>query len=69
MGKITDAEPSRFFKRIDAEYLEFVNPVVEKKVFNRSGLTSDILEISEPKFVKRTKKRSILLNLPFNQRI
>jgi DNA helicase-2/ATP-dependent DNA helicase PcrA len=30
-GKITDAEPSRFLSEIDAEYLEFVNPVVEKK--------------------------------------
>ena len=27
-GKITDAEPSRFLSEIDAEYLEFVNPVV-----------------------------------------
>ena len=58
-GKITDAEPSRFLSEIDSEYLEFVNPVVEKKVFNRSGLTSDIFgDFSEPKFVKKEPKKS-----------
>ena len=58
-GKITDAEPSRFLTEIDAEYLEFVNPVVEKKVFNRSGLTSDIFgDFSEPKFVKKEPKKT-----------
>ena len=58
-GKITDAEPSRFLSEIDAEYLEFVNPVVEKKVFNRSGLTSDIFgDFSEPKFVKKEPKKT-----------
>ena len=57
--KITDAEPSRFLSEIDAEYLEFVNPVVEKKVFNRSGLTSDIFgDFSEPKFVKKEPKKT-----------
>lgn len=58
-GKITDAEPSRFLSEIDSEYLEFVNPVVEKKVFNRSGLTSDIFgDFSEPKFVKKEPKKT-----------
>ena len=58
-GKITEAEPSRFLSEIDAEYLEFVNPVVEKKVFNRSGLTSDIFgDFSEPKFVKKEPKKT-----------
>lgn len=58
-GKITDAEPSRFLSEIDAEYLEFVNPVVEKKVFNRSGLTSDIFgDFSEPKFAKKEPKKT-----------
>ena len=58
-GKITDAEPSRFLSEIDAEYLEFVNPVVEKKVFNKSGLTSDIFgDFSEPKFVKKEPKKT-----------
>ncbi|GGP06474.1 DNA helicase [Cloacibacterium rupense] len=59
-GKITDAEPSRFLSEIDAEYLEFVNPAVtEKKVFNRSGLTSDIFgDFSEPKFVKKEPKKT-----------
>lgn len=71
-GKITDAEPSRFLSEIDSEFLEFVNPAVtEKKVYNRSGLTSDIFgDFSEPKFVKKNqRKRSILLNLPFKLRI
>ncbi len=58
-GKITDAEPSRFLSEIDSEFLEFVNPVVEKKVFNRSGLTSDIFgDFSEPKFVKKEPKKT-----------
>ena len=58
-GKITDAEPSRFLSEIDSEFLEFVNPVVEKKVFNRSGLTSDIFgDSSEPKFVKKEPKKT-----------
>ncbi len=59
-GKIIDAEPSRFLSEIDAEYLEFVNPAVtEKKVFNKSGLTSDIFgDFSEPKFVKKEPKKT-----------
>ncbi len=59
-GKITDAEPSRFLSEIDSEFLEFVNPAVtEKKVFNRSGLTSDIFgDFSEPKFVKKEPKKT-----------
>lgn len=43
-GKITDAEPSRFLSEIDARYLDFVNPVAEKKLINRSGLKSDIFD-------------------------
>ena len=58
-GKITDAEPSRFLSEIDAEYLEFVNPVIEKKVFNRSGLTSDIFgDFSEQKIEKKEPKKT-----------
>lgn len=59
-GKITDAEPSRFLSEIDSEFLEFVNPAVtEKKVYNRSGLTSDIFgDFSEPKFVKKEPKKT-----------
>ncbi|MFT3920615.1 ATP-dependent helicase [Cloacibacterium sp.] len=59
-GKITDAEPSRFLSEIDSEFLEFVNPAVtEKKVYKRSGLTSDIFgDFSEPKFVKKEPKKT-----------
>lgn len=58
-GKITDAEPSRFLSEVDSEFLEFVNPAVEKKVYNRSGLTSDVFgDFSEPKFVKKEPKKT-----------
>ena len=32
MGKITDAEPSRFLSEVDEEYIEFLNPVVRKQI-------------------------------------
>jgi DNA helicase-2/ATP-dependent DNA helicase PcrA len=43
MGKITDAEPSRFLSEIDDQYIEFLNPMIEKRFINNSGLKSNIL--------------------------
>lgn len=43
-GKITDAEPSRFLSEVDAEYLEFINPAVESRFVNHSGLRSSIFD-------------------------
>jgi DNA helicase-2/ATP-dependent DNA helicase PcrA len=44
MGKITDAEPSRFLSEIDDEYIEFLNPVLEKRFINNSGVKSNIFD-------------------------
>lgn len=43
-GKITDAEPSRFLSEVDAEFLEFINPAVESRFVNHSGLRSSIFD-------------------------
>lgn len=58
-GKITDAEPSRFLSEVDEEYIEFINPAVESRFMNRSGLSSSIFDgdFSGPKFVKKEEKK------------
>ena len=64
-GKITDAEPSRFLSEIDTEYLDFINPAIEPKFINRSGLSSNIFgdEPSLPRsFQKKEPKKTISRN-------
>ena len=64
-GKITDAEPSRFLSEIDSEYLDFINPAIEPKFINRSGLSSNIFgdEPSLPRsFQKKEPKKTVSRN-------
>ncbi len=66
-GKITDAEPSRFLSEMDAEHLEFINPAIESRFVNNSGLKSNIFddEPAVPKFFKKKEeKKSIQRNEP-----
>lgn len=68
-GKITDAEPSRFLSEVDAQYLEFINPAVESRFVNHSGLKSTIFDDapSEPRFFKKKpEKKSIERNEPLS---
>ncbi|KQT21435.1 ATP-dependent DNA helicase [Chryseobacterium sp. Leaf404] len=60
-GKITDAEPSRFLSEIDSEYLEFLNPAIEKRFINNSGVTSNIFDEhpSEIRSFKKVEKKTI----------
>ncbi len=60
-GKITDAEPSRFLSEVDEEYIEFLNPAVESRFVNKSGLSSDIFgdNFSEPRFFKKAEKKKL----------
>ncbi|WP_300675762.1 UvrD-helicase domain-containing protein [Soonwooa sp.] len=62
-GKITDAEPSRFLSEIDSDYLEFINPALERRTINRSGLSSSIFDeapsAETPFFKKKEAKRTI----------
>ena len=61
-GKITDAEPSRFLSEVDEEYIEFLNPVVESRFVNKSGLSSDIFGDNsfEPRTFKKIEKKKLL---------
>ncbi|MBU8881858.1 UvrD-helicase domain-containing protein [Kaistella sp. DKR-2] len=73
-GKITDAEPSRFLSEMDSEHIEFINPAVESRFINRSGLKSSIFddEPSEPRFFKKKEeKKSIQRSepLPISQNL
>lgn len=73
-GKITDAEPSRFLSEMDAQHLEFINPVAETRFINRSGLKSSIFddEPAEPRFFKKKEeKKSIQRSepLPVSQKL
>ncbi|OWR14391.1 ATP-dependent helicase [Chryseobacterium sp. VAUSW3] len=68
-GKITDAEPSRFLSEMDAEHLEFINPAMESRFVNNSGLKSNIFddEPAVPKFFKKKEeKKSIQRNEPLS---
>ncbi|MCS3868521.1 DNA helicase-2/ATP-dependent DNA helicase PcrA [Chryseobacterium ginsenosidimutans] len=60
-GKITDAEPSRFLSEIDEEFIEFVNPAIEKRFINNAGVKSNIFDEhpSELKGFKRVEKKTI----------
>ncbi len=66
-GKITDAEPSRFLSEVDSRFLEFVNPAVESRFVNHSGLKSNIFDdvfASEAKqsFYKKKEPKKTLSN-------
>ncbi|NAW50606.1 UvrD-helicase domain-containing protein [Elizabethkingia argentiflava] len=59
-GKITDAEPSRFLSEVDPAYLDFINPVMEKRFINTSGLKSDLFDsISTPRLVKKEAPKKL----------
>ena len=66
-GKITDAEPSRFLSEMDAEHLEYINPAMESRFVNHSGLKSNIFddEPAVPRFFKKKEeKKTIQRNEP-----
>ncbi|KFF18969.1 MULTISPECIES: ATP-dependent helicase [Chryseobacterium] len=60
-GKITDAEPSRFLSEIDDQYIEFLNPALEKRFINNTGIKSNIFDEhpSEQKAFRRVEKKTI----------
>lgn len=61
-GKITDAEPSRFLSEVDEEYIEFINPAVESRFVNKSGLSSDVFGNNfdfEPRTFKKIEKKKL----------
>ena len=43
-GKITDSEPSRFLSEVDSKYIEFINPMLEARFVNNSGISSNIFD-------------------------
>jgi DNA helicase-2/ATP-dependent DNA helicase PcrA len=61
-GKITDAEPSRFLSEVDSQYIEFINPAIESRFVNHSGITSNIFDDmpSEPRFYKKKEEKKTL---------
>ncbi len=60
-GKITDAEPSRFLSEVDEEYIEFLNPAMQGRFINNSGITSNIFDEhpSEIRSFKKVEKKTI----------
>ncbi|QIY82906.1 UvrD-helicase domain-containing protein [Chryseobacterium sp. NEB161] len=73
-GKITDSEPSRFLSEVDSKYIEFINPMMEARFVNHSGISSNIFDEtpSEPRFfkkkeVKKTLERNIGVPAPKKQ--
>jgi len=63
-GKITDSEPSRFLSEVDDEFIEFLNPAIEKRFINNSGITSNIFGEypSETRSFKKVEKKTISKN-------
>jgi DNA helicase-2/ATP-dependent DNA helicase PcrA len=62
-GKITDAEPSRFLSEVDSEYLELINPALESRFMNHSGLKSNIFDeapMGETRFFKKKEPKKSL---------
>lgn len=61
-GKITDSEPSRFLSEVDSKYIEFINPMMEARFVNHSGISSNIFDEtpSEPRFFKKKEEKKIL---------
>lgn len=69
-GKITDSEPSRFLSEVGESYVDFINPVIEPKFINRSGLSSSIFdeETSVPRsFTKKEPKKRLTSKENFPQ--
>lgn len=60
-GKITDAEPSRFLSEVDEEYIEFLNPAMEGRFINKTGISSNIFDEhpSEMRSFKKVEKKTI----------
>lgn len=61
-GKITDSEPSRFLSEVDSKYIEFINPMMEARFVNHSGISSNIFDEtpSEPRFFKKKEEKKTL---------
>ncbi|SHJ89833.1 ATP-dependent helicase [Epilithonimonas mollis] len=61
-GKITDSEPSRFLSEVDSKYIEFINPMMEARFVNNSGVNSNIFDErpSEPRFFKKKDEKKTL---------
>ena len=61
-GKITDSEPSRFLSEVDSKYIEFINPMLEARFVNNSGINSNIFDErpSEPRFFKKKEEKKTL---------
>ncbi|QFG52506.1 ATP-dependent helicase [Chryseobacterium sp.] len=61
-GKITDAEPSRFLSEMDTSHLEFINPAIESRFVNHSGLKSSIFddEPAAPRFFKKKEEKKTI---------
>lgn len=60
-GKITDAEPSRFLSEVDEEYIEFLNPAMQGRFINNSGISSNIFDEhpSEIRSFRKVEKKTI----------
>lgn len=66
-GKITDAEPSRFLSEVDEQYLEFINPAIESRFVNHSGIKSNIFDDADPAprfYKKKEEKKTIQRSEP-----
>ena len=61
-GKITDSEPSRFLSEVGSKYIEFINPMLEARFVNNSGISSNIFDErpSEPRFFKKKEEKKTL---------
>lgn len=59
-GKITDAEPSRFLSEVDQKFIELINPAVESRFVNHSGLKSSIFDDTpaEPRTFRRVEPKA-----------
>lgn len=59
-GKITDAEPSRFLSEVDQKFIELINPAVENRFVNHSGLKSNIFDDTpaEPRTFRRVEPKA-----------
>lgn len=61
-GKITDAEPSRFLSEVNSNYIEFINPSVESRFVNHSGLKSSLFDdlVGEPRVFRKLEPKKAL---------
>lgn len=61
-GKITDAEPSRFLSEVDGKYIDFINPAMQSRFVNHSGLKSGIFddEPSVPRSFRKVEPKKTL---------